>query len=97
MHLYIVLCLTGLMSNLGHVMSPNVINDKYSVFINYIPWVYVCILNNIMLDPFSVHPYLWALSISFSLNRFISLDSPSKVSGSFLVAQLNILIPGPYM
>ena len=56
MHLYIVLCLTGLMSNLGHVMSPNVINDKYSVFINYIPWVYVCILNNIMLDPFSVHP-----------------------------------------
>ena len=45
-----------------------------------------------MLDPISIYPDFLDLYKSFSLYRFILLDSPSKVSGSFLVAELNDLI-----
>ena len=48
-----------------------------------------------VMDSVSIHPYFLAVSSSFSLKRFIPLESLSNVSGIFSVSELNSLIPVP--
>ena len=94
-HLDGVLSLTAMLENVGNGVGLDVLHDKPSVFCNEVPGISMASSIITILDPVSIHTDFLSLSRSLSLRSYISLNSLSKISGRFSVADLKILIPVP--
>ena len=77
-----------MLSNIGYGVIIDAINGESLILGKILLGLKSAQLTITMLDPVSIHTDSLYLSRSFSLNRSTPLDSPSKVSGIFLITKL---------
>ena len=88
----LVLCLKCLLSNKVFHVCFSFFYGNSSVFCNDVLGVPVESVIMMIFAPDSIHPYFFALSSNFFLNRLMGFYSPSNSSGSLRISLLKSLI-----